>query len=133
MIPRRNIIAALAALENTAGEGNPVCLCVTDEHGFVLGYTQMDGCSSRSFTMTRAKAGTAARMGVSTACFHERLLREKLTLADFGEDNLTSVQGGVPVLAHDGAVLGGVAVGGRLPQEDEALAQTMAVILTDNL
>ena len=63
----------------------------------ILGYTQMDGSSSRSFTMARAKAYTAARMGQSTAAFHERLVREHLSLADFGDTLMTSVQGGVPV------------------------------------
>lgn len=129
MIARKNVLAALSALEDMAGAGAPLALCVTDEHGFVLGYTQMDGASSRSFTMARSKACTAARMGVSTARFHERLVREQLTLADFGEENFTAVQGGVPVKDAEGRVIGGVAVSGRKPEEDEALALALAAIL----
>ncbi|MBR3881536.1 MAG: heme-binding protein [Mailhella sp.] len=129
MIARKKIVEAIVRLEELAGEGSPVSLCITDEHGFVLGYTQMEGASSRSFTMARSKACTAARMGVSTAKFHERLVREQLTLTDFGEAHFTTVQGGVPVITADGIVIGGVAVSGRAPQEDEALAISFAALL----
>jgi uncharacterized protein GlcG (DUF336 family) len=68
-------------------------------------------------------------MGVSTTKFHERLVREQLTLTDFGEAHFTTVQGGVPVITSDGIVIGGVAVSGRAPQEDEALAISFAALL----
>lgn len=131
MIDQTRILSAFQRLQSLAGPGNPVCACVTDEHGFVLGYTQMDGMSSRSFTMARAKAYTAARMGQSTAEFHARLVRETLTLADFGDPLMTSVQGGVPVKDTSGTVLGGVAVSGRRPEEDEEAARRLAELLTD--
>ena len=126
MIRQTSILSAFQDLQELAGPGAPVCVCVTDEHGFILGYTQMDGSSSRSFTMARAKAYTAARMGQSTAAFHERLVREHLSLADFGDTLMTSVQGGVPVRGKGGELLGGVAVSGRRPAEDEALALRIA-------
>lgn len=126
MIRQNSILSSFQNLKELAGAGAPVCVCVADEHGFILGYTQMDGSSSRSFTMARAKAYTAARMGQSTAAFHERLVREHLSLADFGDTLMTSVQGGVPVHGKDGKILGGVAVSGRRPAEDEALALRIA-------
>ena len=131
MIDQKHILAAFQQLENIAGPGAPICACVTDEHGFVLGYLQMDGISSRSFTMARAKAYTAARMGQTTAEFHERLVREHLSLADFGDAFMTSVQGGVPVRDKNGTVIGGAAVSGRPPEKDEATAFRLAGLLTD--
>ena len=129
MIRQSSILSAFQQLSHLAGPGAPVCACVADEHGFILGYTQMDGSSSRSFTMARAKAYTAARMGQSTADFHERLVREKLSLADFGDGLMTSVQGGVPLRDENGKILGGVAVSGRRPEEDESLARHLAAML----
>lgn len=126
MIEQKRILSTLHRLVEFAGTGTPVCACVTDEHGFVLGYTQMDGMSSRSFTMARAKAYTAARMGQPTALFHERLVREQLSLADFGDPLMTSIRGGVPVRDGNGNILGGVAVSGRKPEEDEAIALLLA-------
>ena len=131
MIDQKHVLAAFQQLETIAGPGAPVCACVTDEHGFVLGYLQMDGMSSRSFTMARAKAYTAARMGQPTAEFHERLVREHLALADFGDALMTSVQGGVPVRDKNGTLLGGAAVSGRRPEEDEATAFRLAGLLAD--
>lgn len=129
MIARKNILAAINQFEELAGEGSPVCMCVTDEHGFVLAYTQLDGASSRAFHMSRAKAYTAARTKQTTAQFHERLVREQLSLHDFNEPYFTSVQGGVPVTSSDGRHLGGVAVSGRKTDADEALAWRIAKIL----
>ena len=129
MLEQKNILSAFYHLQDLAGPGAPVCVCVTDEHGFILGYTQMDGMGSRSFTMARAKAYTAARMGQSTAAFHSRLVQENLTLADFGDALMTSVRGGVPVCDGEGRILGGVAVSGRRPEEDEALALRLTKLL----
>ena len=131
MIQQTHILLAFGQLQNIAGPGAPVCACVTDEHGFVLGYTQMDGLSSRSFTMARANAYNAARMGQSTAEFHERLVREQLSLADFGDNLMTSIRGGIPVKNKSGTVIGGVAVSGRRPEDDEATARSLAALLAD--
>lgn len=131
MITQKHILAAFGQLQTIAGPGAPVCACVTDEHGFILGYTQMDGMSSRAFTMARAKAYTAARMGQKTVDFHARLVSENLSLADFGDALMTSVQGGVPVTDKNGIVIGGVAVSGRRPEEDEHAACRLAALLVD--
>ncbi len=129
MIEQKKVLAALQALSGLAGEGLPVALCITDEHGFMLGFTQMDGCRSHMFLMEIAKARTASRMGVSTGQFHERLVREQLSLADFNEERFTSVSGGVPVRDAHGQLLGGIGVSGRRPDEDETLAQALADML----
>ncbi len=122
MIQQATILAAFQQLEEIAGEGTPVGLCIVDEHGFTLGYAQQDGASPRFFTMAQAKAYTAARMKQSTEAFHQRILREQFSLADFADPNMTSMRGGVPVCDTEGKVIGGVGVSGRRPEEDEALA-----------
>ena len=129
MIDQKKVLLALQASAGLAGEGLPVSVCVTDEHGFMLGYTQMDGCRSHLFFMAVAKARTASRMGVSTSQFHARLVREQLSLADFNEESFTSVSGGVPVRDPEGRLLGAVAVSGRRAEEDEALAESLAEML----
>lgn len=128
MIPMKNVLLALSSLEQIAGKGNPTALCITDENGTVLGYLQTDGMGIRTFGMARAKAYTAARMGISTAQFHERLINEQLSLADFGDSLFTSVQGGIP-LKQGNRVIGAVACAGRSPSEDEQSACKFAEIL----
>lgn len=88
----------------------------------------MDNMGSRSFNMAFSKAYTAAKMEQATARFHERLIKEQLTLADFGDTNFTSLQGGVPLIENT-SLLGGVGVAGRNPAEDEQLAAVFAKIL----
>ncbi len=128
MLEKRKVFAALQQIESIAGEGNPVAVCIVNENGNVLGYMQMDNMGSRSFSMAFAKAYTAAKMGQTTAKFHERLIKEQLTLADFGDPSFTSIQGGVPV-KQENTLLGAVAVAGRKPEEDEKLAMVFAKIL----
>lgn len=129
MIEQKKILEALKEFSSLENSIPPASICITDEHGFVLAYLQMDGSSSRSFTMARAKACTAARMGITTADFHKRLIHEHLTISDFGEEHFTSVQGGIPLQDKKGRIIGGIGISGMSPEQDEALAKKLALHL----
>ncbi|WMC11280.1 heme-binding protein [Oceanimonas pelagia] len=82
-------------LENEPGP--PVCLAVVDGSGALVYLYRMAGAPARLVAIATAKAYTAVRMGQPTQAFRERLERERLTLADFQDDGLTSLPGGWPL------------------------------------
>ena len=83
--------------------------------------------------MARGKAYTSAKMHCSTSALHERLIREKLSLADFMDERMTSMPGGVPMFDENGVLIAGIGVSGRSPEEDEALALRVRDALLDCL
>ena len=65
-----------------------------------------------------AKAYSAIRLGGSTQAFHQRMVRDGLSLADFCDPKLTSLPGGEVVKDGAGQIRLGVGVsGGTLPQD----------------
>ena len=94
--------AVCAVRDHAARDGfPPVCLCVAAENGEEILLARMDGAPERLVSIVRAKAYTAVRMRCSTREFHERLLAENLSLADFHDPGLTSLPGGIPVMDRD--------------------------------
>ncbi len=126
--------AASLTLKQAAQDGlAPVCLHIADATGAPLLFLRMAGSVERAVGISAAKARTAALMGTSTREFHERLIREHLTLADFAAPNMTALPGGLPVRTSDGAIAAGVGISGRRPDEDEALAGLLVVRLEQAL
>ena len=126
----KNIKQVLQNFDEIAGNGKPVCLFITGPDLAILAALRQPGVPLRIEHMAKGKAYTCARMGCSTAALHQRLLKEQLSLADFMDNNLTSMQGGVPLLADDGTILAGIGVSGRLPEEDEAVALKIRDLLS---
>jgi uncharacterized protein GlcG (DUF336 family) len=60
------------------------------------------------------------------------LVERVRTLADYGDAQFTTLQGGVPVMV-DGAVVGGVAVGGGSQERDKGIAVIAAEAITKSL
>ena len=109
-------------VDNLAGPGKPVCVAITGTDLALLGLLRQPGARVHIEHMAIGKAYTCARMGCSTEALHQRLLREQRTLDYFMDPGMTAMQGGVPLLDGDGALLAGIGVSGRLPEEDEAIA-----------
>ncbi len=109
-------------LEKVRNDGlAPISLSVYDRNGLPAYYIRMQNSVKLAMPIAVEKAKTAALMGVSTRQIHQRLQNEQLTLADFCGSATTSLVGGVP-LTYEGAVIGGVGVSGRKPDQDEEVA-----------
>lgn len=108
----------------------PVCLAICNADGQLSLFLRMDGAPVRLIAIARAKAYTAARMGMATTDFARRLEREHLALADFCDSGLTSMQGGLPLL-HAGKIIFGLGVSGRKTREDEALCRRLLALLLE--
>ena len=99
-----------------------VDMSVVDDAGNLIAYARMDKCLRPSFGGN--KAYTAAIRGMDSVAFGEQLKSSGRNIADFSDPRLVVLQGGLVVRSADGAVLGGIGVGG-LPsgKDDEDIAR----------
>ena len=111
------IIAALTSSDN------PGALAIADEHGVEVLCARQDGAPARMLSRARAKAYTAARVGMDTVVFRDQVVKAaSRTLNDWGDPKLTTLQGGLAVKAN-GKVIGSIAMSGNSTIRDEALAR----------
>ena len=106
--------------------GRPICVSVTDERGALLAFTRMDGAPVRSVKLSEAKAYSAARLGVSTTAFHERLVRDGMPASYFADPTLTGMPGGAVICSESGATIGGIGISGLAPADDQRIADEVA-------
>ena len=112
--------AILAALNRN---DNPIALAVADEHGQPILLLRQDGAPERMLGRARAKAYTAATLGLDTVDFRDNHVKaRKRTLEDWGDPMITTLQGGLAIRV-DGRVVGGIAMSGNTTIRDEALAR----------
>jgi uncharacterized protein GlcG (DUF336 family) len=132
-IPFRALMRVLDRLEAEASGGAPVCVAVVNRTGKLAAFLSLDGTPERAGAIAQSKAYTAMRMESTTEAFHDRLVRENLSAADFCDPGFSSLAGGVPVFDETGRCIGGVGVSGRKPGEDAELAARLAGMLTTSL
>ena len=125
-IPSRAALDVLDRLESEAAGGSPVCVAIVNRTGKLAAFLSMDGTPERAVPIAQSKAYTAMRMESATQAFHDRLVRENLSIADFCDPGFSALPGGVPVFDGTGRCIGGVGVSGRKPQEDAELAERLA-------
>ena len=125
------LLGILNRLEAETRGGAPVCLAIVNRSGGLAALFRMDGAPDRAVQIAQGKAYTALRMESSTKEFHERLLKERLTIADFCDPVFTTLEGGVPLFDEEGKCIGGLGISGRKPAEDGELAERLGCILMD--
>lgn len=103
----------------------PICVAICDKYGFLLAFGRMDGAPVRSIALSQGKAYSAARMGVDTDAFLERLNRENIPASYFCDDKLTGLPGGVVLKDGKDELIGGAGISGLKPEEDLAIATMM--------
>lgn len=113
------------AVAEAGGYGRPICVAVCDAQGFLVAFARVAGVPVRSIALSQAKAYTAARIGVGTAAWHERLHGQGYPASYFCDPGLTGLPGGA-VLRDAGGVAGGIGISGLLPAEDQAIADLLA-------
>lgn len=113
------------AVTEAARFGRPLCVSVCNADGLLAAFARMDGAPARSIELSQCKAYSAARLGVTTTAFHERLVREGMPASYFCDPRLTGMAGG-RVLRKDGLVAGGIGISGLAPHEDQQIADLLA-------
>lgn len=100
----------------------PVVMAIVDAAGNLEAFAKMD--NARLFTRRHAvrKAYSAAILGIKTSAWAERMKSIGHSVGENGDPMITYEQGGVAII-KDGAILGGIGVGGlRGHNADEDLA-----------
>jgi glc operon protein GlcG len=111
-----------AILDALTPADSPAALAVVDEHGVPILLLRQDGAPARMLSRARAKAYTAANLGLDTVTFRDAHVKARQrTLDDWGDPLLTTLQGGLAI-RHNGRVVGGIAMSGNSTSRDEALA-----------
>ena len=106
-----------------ATSDTPVCLAIVDAAGNMKAFAKMD--NARLFTRRHAvrKAYSAAVLGINTTAWEQRMTAIGHSVSENGDPMITYEQGGV-VIIKDGAILGGIGVGGlRGHNADEDMAK----------
>ena len=129
----QSVVAHALALgmEKYADKGLSVAVC--DRNGFLLAFGRTDNARPLSIDLTLRKAYTASRMACTTLAFQQRLQKENLELAYFGDEKFAAMPGGAPVFNDRKQLLGAVAIGGISAQEDVEALDTLIAALHDGL
>ena len=110
-------IAAAAAL------GKAMAFAVADQGGEMIATARMDGAHPRILRHSIRKAYTSALMCRHTLSFKRDLEERNGALDQWGDENLTTLPGGLVVQAG-GKFVGAVGAGGGGP-DDEKVARAM--------
>ncbi len=116
---QKAIAAAIAAAQE---DNKPMAVAVMDNHGELIAAARMDGAHARVLRHAIRKAYTAAVMQRDTLKFKADLKERDGNLDEWGDMQLTTLQGG-KVVVIDGQFVGAVAVGGNSLPRDEAIAE----------
>jgi len=119
-------LLALAAEKAARDYGRPICTAVCDTQGFLLAFARGNGAPVRSIEIAQGKAYSAARMGVDTDAFLQRLQRDQLHASYFCDDRLTALPGGAALRNAAGDLLGGIGISGLTSAQDQAIASALA-------
>lgn len=113
-----------ACIKLAEERGWRVAVAVMDSGGDLIAFARMDGARMKPVTVAMMKAETAATTGRST------LDLRRLALIDSDPPHgieripgIVIIEGGEPVMAKDGALIGGVGVSGATPAQDGACAR----------
>lgn len=116
--------AMKAMMDKARGTSDtPVCLAIVDAAGNLEAFAKMD--NARLFTRRHAvrKAYSAAVLGINSGDWEQRMKNIGHSVSENGDPMITYEQGGV-VIVTDGAILGGIGVGGlRGHNADEDLGK----------
>ncbi len=117
--------AAMKAMmdQALATSDTPVCMAIVDASGNMEAFAKMD--RARVFTRRHAvrKAYTAAILGINSGDWGQNMSSIGQSVSENGDPMVTYEQGGVTII-KDGAILGGIGVGGiRGHNADEDLAK----------
>jgi uncharacterized protein GlcG (DUF336 family) len=113
-----------AAIEYARGLGRTMSFAVVDNHGDLIAAVRMEGSHTRVLRHAIRKASTAAVFGRNTLAFKQELADSGRELLDWGDLNVTTLQGGLVVKSNRN-VVGGVGSGGGSREIDEEAGRVL--------
>ena len=120
----KKIAECAESLVATEYGSNPFSVAVCDKDGFLVLFQKADNAKLLTIKLTPAKAYTAARMGVPTVDFLQRLQTENLEICYFADGTFTAMPGGMPIFNSQHKLIGAVGIGGL--KQDGEVAEKVA-------
>jgi uncharacterized protein GlcG (DUF336 family) len=120
--------ATRVVFDEAGKDGRQMAIAVTDEAGSLVFGARMEQAAARILTHAIRKAYTSAVMQRDTITFRDEDADRHKTLADWGDNSLTHLVGGV-VLCKNGKWFGGLGVGGNSTERDDEIARIAMHIL----
>lgn len=115
---------ALAAAEAEARKNNwEMSFAVVDPAGELIAFHRMDGAGVATIQNASGKAKTAARFRRPTQAYDSMVSGGRPSLLNF--ENMTPIEGGVPVVVG-GVVVGAIGVSGGTSPQDAVVARAAA-------
>ena len=108
--------------------GKPVVIAVSDPNGDLVAFARMDGAPVRSVRLAINKSYTAARALSSTADLAQQLRQHGRDVLVYGDPSFSLFPGGAPIRFGDGTIIGAVGISGRIPEDDQRLADAIALL-----
>ena len=114
--------AADAAMAAARPGERPFAVAVVDESGELVCLVRKDGASATDVRNAERKAYTAAFIGRDTAVYRQQIAHDGRAVADWSNDRVTTLHGGL-TLHRASQVVGGIGVSGTGDEDrDERLA-----------
>src|SRR5215208_2106903 len=118
-------------LKSARAKEKPLAVSVVDPTGNMVYQVRQDGASAADVRNAERKAYTAAYIGRDTALWRLQILHDGRTVADWSNENLTTLHGGW-TLRRASQVIGGLGVSGSGDEDrDEQLALKGAEALAE--
>jgi glc operon protein GlcG len=117
---------AQRAIDAMVGEAEkdkqPMSIAVADSYGEMIACFRMDGSPPRVLRHSIRKAYTSGIMHRGTLDFKAQFKERDSSLDEWGDQRLTTLQGGMPVRMK-GEIVGAVGVGGNSVERDTEICK----------
>jgi glc operon protein GlcG len=124
-------VAVDAILKGARANEKPLAIALVDSEGNPVYLLRQDGASAVDVRNAERKAYTAAYIGRDTALWRLQILHDGRTVADWSNQNMTTIHGGW-TLRRSSQVIGGLGVSGSGDEDrDEQLALRGAEALAE--
>jgi uncharacterized protein GlcG (DUF336 family) len=115
-----------AAVAHAEGLGRKVSIAVVDAAGTLLVFERATGADPFTASLAEGKAATAAYTGRETQRMQGMAESRPYLVAPLVKrlgERFLPIEGGVPIRAEDGTVIGAVGVSGAASEEDATIAK----------
>jgi glc operon protein GlcG len=117
---------AMAAAELEAAKNSgPVAIAIVDSGGQLVMLHRLDNVQHASIRLAQGKARTALEFRRDTKALEEAIARGGAGLRLLAIDDVTPLEGGIPIVA-DGKIIGAIGVSGVGSAQDAQIAQAGA-------
>jgi glc operon protein GlcG len=114
----------MAGAETEARKNNwNVVIAILDSGGNVVLLQRMDNTQFGSVEVARQKAHTAVAFRRPTKAFEDLIAQGGANLRLLRLEGVSPLEGGIPILAADGKIIGGIGVSGVTSAQDAQIAK----------